>query len=128
MTHFTQRKHLIDWLLRNCTRKTVVRAMEEGSIEHLGSFSKLGPKNKPGWIVLVTSERGKPWFIEVVSRLKLGGFGVYITEVRKNTTFPVPWKYWQGDVIRRPDVPRELYDLWDGDNPTEYERLRDERI
>ncbi len=129
MTHITRRKHIIQWLIRNCSRKSVVRAIEEGMVEHLGSFSNLGPApTKPGWIVKVTGEHGTVWLVEVVGRLKLGGFGVYITHVRNYNDDSVVWHHWQGDTMNiDPTVPRELYDLWEGDNPIEYARLRDER-
>ncbi len=125
MIHFTRRRHLIDWLLRNCTRRVVVRAMEEGTVEHLGSFRHLGPApTQAGWAVRVTSERGKVWVVEVVSRLKAGGFGVFIVDWEEGTSDPVLWQHWQGDADHKLGVPQELYDLWEGDNPIEYSRLR----
>lgn len=119
MTHFIERKHLIQWLAENCTRKSVVRAMDEGSVENLGTFSKLGPNNQPGWIVLVTAEKGKAWKVEVASRIRSRGFGIYITSWLPETEVVIPWEDWDGNLLGR--------DLYDGDNPTEYRRLRDER-
>ncbi len=119
MQHFIERKHLLQWLAKNCTRKSVVRAMDEGTVENLGTFSKLGPDNSPGWIILVTAEKGKAWRIEVASRIRSRGFGVYITPWLPNTGVKIPWEYWNGGILDN--------NLYDGDNPTEYGGLRDER-
>ena len=128
MQHFTEIKHLIQWLIKNCPRKAVVRAMEEGSVEHLGAFTELGINHIPGWLVKVTSERGKVWLVGVTSRPEQRDFRIFVSDCYGCFRLPVPWEYWDGiedplDYIAS-DSPMPM---WDGDNPIEYARLRDEQ-
>ena len=111
MTHFLERKHLIQWLAKNCARKSVVRAMDEGTVELLGSFKYLGRMRESGWIVKVTSDTGKIWYVEIVPWRKR--LAIFISDLLP------PWEDWDGDNFTN--------QLWCGDNPAEYARLRDER-
>lgn len=121
MTHFIERKDLIRWVEQNCTRKSVVRAMQEGSVENLGMFSNIGPTPcTDGWIVRVKSERGKVWLLEIVPT-GARKFGIYITECMTPDD-SVLWEYWCPC-----DPSFGINPLYAGDNPTEYGRLRDER-
>lgn len=113
MIHILERKHLIRWIINNCTRKIVVRAMEEGSVENLGWFTKLGPDEDPGWTVKVTSERGKVWYVEVVPRRNR--MSVYINENK-----PM-WGNWDGSGTI--DIC-----LINGDRPQEYMKLRGQEV
>lgn len=125
MQHFTERKHLINWIMRNCIRKSVVRAMDEGTVEHLGTFTNLGPGMKnPGWIIRAISETGKVWIVEIVARPFINGYGVYIRPNREVPVPWVPWERWAGGA-GHPDFPGNP--LYSGDNPVEYRRLKDER-
>jgi len=120
MIHFTERKHLIRWIMQNCTRKSVVRAMDEGTVEHLGAFSKLGPNSEPGWIVKVISEHGKVWTIEIIPWRHQ--YGIFISDLLP------PWEYWDGTKDPLDKIANGFpMSLQDGDNPVEYARLRDER-
>lgn len=114
MVHFITREDLLQWLEKNCTRKAVVRAMQEGLVEHLGAFTKLGPNGNPGWIVQVTSAVSpvRAWDVEVVAEGKR--YGIYI-----RIAVSTPWEYWNGGLLDR--------EIFDGDNPVKYARLRDER-
>jgi len=131
MKHFTERKHLVNWIMENCTRKTVVRAMDEGGVENLGAFIKLGPFGKPGWAIKVTSEIGKVWIVCVVLRPaseRRHGYSIYITPNSELPLPHVPWEHWDGIEDPTDEIASDtLIGLHDGDNPTEYARLRDER-
>ena len=120
MTHFIERKHMLQWLAKNCTRKSVVRAMDEGIVEHLGAFANLGPNKDPGWVVKVMSSRNKVWFVEVVASVHSKSFGIFISK----GGWKIPWEDWSGGAgyPHSPDKP-----LYSGDFPIEYRRLRDER-
>lgn len=130
MTHFTERKHLIKWVMQNCTRKSVVRAMDEGVVEHLGAFTKLRPWEQPGWILKVTSDTGKLWIVCVVQRpafSKQGGFSIYITPNAELPEPYVPWEHWYGGINLATKAEWGVNPLYSGDNPSKYARLRDER-
>lgn len=118
MQHFTERKHLIRWLMQNCTRKSVVRAMDEGAVEHLGAFANLGPNKDFGWIVRVESNTGKIWNVEVVVSVHSRRYGIFITD----SAVDISWGNWLG----RNRTVAEHNPLHDGDRPAEYTRLRDE--
>ena len=124
MIHFTERKHLIQWLMENCTRKVVVRAMDEGSVENLGRFRDVGPTPvQSGWIIKVTSDRGKVWALEIIPRpasKRWHGYSIYITDFRVCDNTPISWKNWVGDTYTDP--------LYCGDNPQEYARLKQEAL
>ena len=117
MTHFITKEDLLQWLEKNCTRKAVVRALQEGLVEHLGAFSKLGPNGNPGWIVQVTSAVSPvcAWNVEIVPEHKR--YGIFI-----KVAIDTPWEYWDG-----PGHWNETLNLlWAGDYPIKYARLRDE--
>ena len=117
MIHFITKEDLLRWLECNCTRKAVVRALQEGLVEHLGAFTKLGPNGNPGWIVQVTSAVSPicAWNVEIVEDRKR--YGIFI-RVATDT----PWEYWEGL-----DFGCASNSLWDGDDPKKYRRLRDEQ-
>ena len=126
MTHFIERKHLLQWLAKNCTRKSVVRAMDEGTVEHLGAFTKLGPNGNPGWITKVMSDTGKVWFVQIVVSIHSKRHGIFILEdkveyadegffrVKRITKPVIPWEHWSPSDHLFGGEP-----LYDGDNPIE---------
>ena len=121
MVHFITREDLLQWLEKNCTRKAVVRALQEGTVEYLGAFTKLGPNSRPGWIVRVTSETGRIWHAEIVAEGKR--YGIFIHRGPKI----LPWKYWDGIEDPLDEIASESpMPLYDGDNPVRYARFRDE--
>jgi len=122
MIHFLSREDLLQWLEKNCTRKAVVRALQEGLVEHLGAFTKLGPNGKPGWIVQVTSAVSpvRAWDIEIIPERKR--CGVFI-RVATDT----PWEYWDGIQGFDEIASEEPMPLYDGDNPDKYWELKNER-
>lgn len=48
--HFRSQTDMIEWLIENCPRQSIVRALEAGKAEFLGGFTKIPPSNLPGWI------------------------------------------------------------------------------
>lgn len=127
MIHFTERKHLIHWITQNCTRKSVVRAMDEGTVENFGAFRDIGPVPvQSGWIVKVTSDTGKIWTLEIVPRpasKRWHGYSIYITGHIAYDDSSILWDHWLYDNVAEPFTNP----VYIGDNPTEYARLRDER-
>jgi len=105
------RGELINWLLENCPRPRIVRAMLKypEQVEVLGAFSALGKKQQPGILVRVTTDRAT-WQVAVCPRLGQS-HAVYILH-------EVPWKFWTGDIHALP--------VLQGDNPAEYKKKRDE--
>lgn len=111
--HFRTRDDVINWAEKNfpVTHKSIHRAFREGSIEFLGGFSQIGAGHNPGWIIKVTSRFHVIYYIAVLSC----SCGMLI---RYDTVENIPWEYWDGD---RTDNP-----LYQGDNPEEYRRLKNE--
>ena len=101
-----------------------MRAMDEGSVEHLGAFKDIGPiPVQPGWIVKVTSDTGKVWTLEIVPRpasKRWHGYSIYITSHITYDSHSMRWEHWAG-------FANVNFLLYGGDNPQEYARLRDER-
>jgi hypothetical protein len=96
------------WLESNCPRKSIVRALRDGTVEHLGGFSRVPPTSHPGWIVRVTSAHGKEFIVAVIAYQNRYGIRV-LSEV--------PWRYWDGG--------REgTTSFMNGDNPTAYWGLK----
>ena len=112
MIHIRNREELIDYVEKHCKRKAIVRAVQEGSIECLGAFSKLGPYDKPGWILrLISQPSGNVHIVEVVEDPEKRRYGIYV-----NRTI-VPWKCWVGSPTGNV--------FGSGDNPKRYRRLRE---
>ncbi len=97
------------WLEKNCSRKAIVRALAtEGEIEFLGGFNPIPPTSHPGWIVQVTSEHDKVWYVAVIA---------YQNRYSIRILNKVPWKNWIGDF---PGTPS----LMNGDFPENYQSKR----
>ena len=102
MVHFQTKNHLLMWLEKNCPRKSIVRALRDETVEHLGGFSKIPPTSHPGWIVRVTSIHDKEFIVAVIAYQSRYGIRV-LSEV--------PWRYWCG---QQGEVESSLIN---GDNP-----------
>lgn len=109
MIHFQSKTHLLMWLESNCPRKGIVRALRDGTVEHLGGFSRVPPTSHPGWIVRVISTYGKEFIVAVIAYQNRYGIRV-LSEV--------PWRFWIGD----PDAA--FGELFSGDWPSDYYGLK----
>jgi len=99
------------WLEKNCSRKAICRALQEGQIEFLGGFKPIPPTDYPGWIVQVTSVFGKSWYVAVIAYCDR--YGIRILK-------DVPWQNWVGTTL---DIEFRAQ-LYSGDHPKEYLELR----
>ena len=104
MVHFQTKNHLLMWLEKNCPRKSIVRALRDGTVEHLGGFNTIPPTSHPGWIVRVTSVHDKEFIVAVIAYQSRYGIRV-LSEV--------PWRYWGGEMYGAPG-------LMNGDVPIDY--------
>lgn len=102
------RAELIQWIRKNVIDPVLQNAMEWGRIENLGGFRPLPTSNRPGWIVRMTSNRGKVYYVAVA----VNHFGLYWFRLKK-----VDWSLWAGD--------RAKDELYRGDDVHEGE---DEKI
>ncbi len=105
MVHFQTKNHLLIWLENNCPRKGIVRALRDGTVEHLGGFSTIPPTSHPGWIARITSTRGKEFIVAVIAYQNRYGIRVL---------GEIPWRYWIGDQDRSDSS------LMNGDDPQRY--------
>lgn len=111
MIHFQNKNHILMWLEKNCSRKAICRALQEGKIEFLGGFKPIPPTSYPGWIVQVTSVFGKVWCIAVIAYQDR--YGIRVLE-------DVPWNKWVGSTAKNRTI------LMNGDHPEKYWELRHE--
>ncbi len=112
MNVFTSRIELLSFVQRHIVFKYIKRAMQEGSVENYGAFSKAAEgHNEPGWILKITSAKRVVYFISVVCE---ENYRLY------KTVEGPDWKNWAGG-----DCENELYR---GDHPELYMKLRDERL
>lgn len=109
MTHFQSRTHIILWLENNCSRQAITRALYEGQVEFFGGFNLIPPTKHPGWILRITSARGRTWYVAVICYDRR--YGIRILR-------DVPWGNWIGSSAKNLTV------LMGGDNPSEYWELR----
>ena len=109
MTHFKTRDHLIEWLEEHAPYRQIRRAMVEGEVELYGYFDgdlRFGS----GWVAHIKSKFGKTWLVWVCIDHK---------NPREYMAFPthtVLWGYWKGGSS----------ELFQGDHPEKYAKLRDE--
>ena len=110
MIHFQSRENIIDWLIDNCPRPAIERALIDGRVEFLGGFNPIPPSTLPGWILKVISLHDKQWIIAVLANdIK------HVHEIRIIKT--ILWENWIGtDHCNK---------LFSGDNPKKYKELRD---
>lgn len=104
MVRFTDRDAFLSWVKFHVRRRSIIRAMNEGKVEHLGGFTYLPILHDAGWVCRVTSTYGRTWIIAGTSMSK-------ITILQA-----VPWRFWAGNKAINP--------LYSGDNPEEYKKIR----
>ena len=108
MQHFRTRNDLLEWLESNAPHRQIRRAVAEGETELYGYFK--GSAFMPeGWVVRIKSRFNKEWLICVY--LEPHAHVYHATVI--NT---VIWCYWGGGNS----------ELFQGDRPEEYKRLREE--
>lgn len=117
MIHFQSKDNVIDWLIDNCPRRSIVRALEKGKIEYLGGFSQIPPSALPGWILKVTSIYGGKWNVVVLVNDKDHRYEIRIIKT-------VPWKNWLGVAFW--DKNCFAHELLSGDHPKKYKELKDD--
>lgn len=114
LEHFRTRLDMINWLIANCPRPAIVRALKSNRVEFLGGFSKIPPSDLPGWIFKVKMLSGK---IKNVCILCNDDKQKYEIRIVKN----IPWINWSGifgDILLTGR-------LNSGDNPIAYKELYD---
>ena len=111
--HFRSRTDMIDWLIANCPRKAIVRALEKGQVEFLGGFTKIPPSDLPGWIFKVTLLKSK----------RVQHVCILANDLKRKygmrTVKHVPWGSWAGDFCGL-IVPGRIHN---GDKPLQYKEL-----
>lgn len=106
------RDSLINYILDSSPRRSIRRAILEGTVEYLGGFSEIPPGTDPGWILRVNSPiTGKHWNVAVIA---VG----HSTNYRLQLVDKVRWEFWVGYCGNA--------ELYRGDNPDKYVKLRDE--
>lgn len=118
MIHFQSKNNIINWLIQNCPRKAVVRALIDGKVEFLGGFRPIFPSTLPGWILKVTSIYGGEWNVAVLANDIKHCYEIRIIK-------SVPWKNWVGLKINIRGESKFFDELFCGDNPERYERLKE---
>ena len=110
--HFRSRTDMILWLIKNCPRPAIVRALEFGNVEFLGGFSPIPPSDLPGWIFKVRTGH-----VKNVCILANDAKQKYEIRIVKR----VPWGNWCG-VFHGVLMTTGLNV---GDNPIQYKELKD---
>lgn len=100
MVNFIDRDSVLTWITFHSSRRGVIRAIEEGRVEHLGGFRYIKELGRSGWICRVTSEYGRVWIVACGTN----GTLKYLKAV--------PWNHYVGSVGATP--------LYSGDNPKIY--------
>ena len=116
MIHFQSKENIIDWLIDNCPRRPIVRALEQGKIEYLGGFNLIPPSTLPGWILKVTSIYGGKWNVAILANDIKHVYEIRIIKF-------IPWKNWVGTNFWNGNSFRDK--LFSGDNPELYKELKD---
>lgn len=117
MIHFQTENDIIDWLIDNCPRPAIVRALEQGKVEYLGGFNPIPPSALPGWILKITSIYETQWNVAVLANEITHRYEIRIIK-------SVPWKNWVGtDHLNNHKKFR--IKLFSGDNPELYKEHRD---
>jgi len=95
MIHFRDRSDLVLYAREHCGSRTCSNAIMDGKVVVLGGFSRIPPGTTPGWVLTVTSTRGKIWVLAVIPDQIRHCYRVYV--LRK-----IPWRYWVGDQASHP--------------------------
>lgn len=114
MVHFQDKTHLLMWLENNCPRKGIVRALRDGTIEHLGGFSRVPPTSHPGWIVRVISVHDREYIVAVIAYQSR--YGIRVLK-------EVPWVYWNPQTQDGHGMVAGT--LYSGDDPEGYQERRE---
>lgn len=100
---------MLEWLIKNCPRSAIVRALEANKVEFLGGFNLVPPSDLPGWIFktrtknvcILCNDKKHKYEIRIVKR--------------------IPWEHWHGvfhGILM-------IDNLNSGDNPLLYKELHD---
>lgn len=111
MTHFQSKTHIVGWLINNCSRQAICRALNEGQVEFFGGFDLIPPTTRPGWVLRVTSIHGRIWYVAVI---------VYDHRYGIRILRDVPWDRWVGS-----QWSGSRWQLYNGDHPGEYQKLKE---
>lgn len=110
--HFRTRLDMVEWLIANCPRPSIVRALKANRVEFLGGFTKIPPSNLPGWIFKVVLESGKVKNVCILCNDLKHKYEIRLVK-------HVPWDQWNGvfyQLIRENSINT-------GDDPLQYRRL-----
>lgn len=107
--HFRSRTDMIEWLIENCPRPAIVRALQYNKVEFLGGFNPIPPSDLPGWIFKVKNKN--------VCILANDTKRKYEIRIIKH----VPWGNWCG-MFHGLIIAESLSS---GDNPEFYKELKD---
>lgn len=117
MIHLRSRDDIIDWLIENCPRPAIVRALIDGKIEFLGGFKPVPPSILPGWILKVISVHDKVWYVAVLANDTKHCYEIRLINY-------ISWEHWVGtDALTNHKSFRDK--LFSGDNPKKYKELKD---
>ena len=104
---------LITAIRNNVSRRAIIRALEEGTVENLGGFETI--QEMSGYLVRVTSRYGREWIVGLLYRRGMN-------KIHFKLLPEVPWEKWLG-------VQYPHSELINGDNPLmnreNYERKLD---
>lgn len=110
---FRNRTEIVEWLIDNCPRPAICRALEGDSMEFLGGFTKIPPSDLPGWIFrIVMVKTGKVKNVCILANQVKHKYEIRIIK-------HVPWEYW-GGIVGGIFMPHRLNA---GDNPNLYMEL-----
>lgn len=107
------RNDLLDFVTRAVKRRSIQRALSEGTVEVLGGFIRIPPLGLPGWCLRARSPITDDWY-EIGITVEAGN--IYrVWNLTPNGG--IPWGQWIGDHVTdrgnilvegdRPDMCRE---------------------
>lgn len=89
------------------------RAIVEGRVECLGGFTRIPPKQGPGWMLKVTSRHDRVWLIAVTADDIKHTYQVWQAD-------EIPWKFWDGLIYPIFQLHEPTHGLRNGDKPEAY--------
>jgi len=107
--HFRSRTDMIEWLIANCPRPGIVRALQNNKVEFLGGFRPIPPSDLPGWIFKIKDKN-----VCILANDKKHKYEIRIVK-------RVPWENWCGEFHGLTLIGG----LSCGDKPLENRRLYD---
>jgi hypothetical protein len=102
----------VDFLLY-CGDKLAQRAVNEGSVELLGGFSKMPPSGSPGWLFRLRLPAGKEILRAIVQVMDRPTYTIIAVD-------NIVWKYWIGDKNTDP--------IMYGDHPLVYKQHKKDAL